>query len=175
MPPFTYGGHYMKQFKLDYQSPIGIIEIEGHEEAIAGINFAEREELIHVPQQDTPAVLLECAKQIHEYFSGERHEFSFPFVFKGTDFQQAVWHALPSVGYGETASYKDIAVAIHNEKAVRAVGSANGKNNISIVVPCHRIIGSNGSLTGYGGGMWRKEWLLQHEQSHQLKGNAKKG
>jgi len=164
----------MKRFKIDYKSPIGIIEIEGSETAIDGINFAEREEIVHVPQQNTPPVLLECTKQIHEYFIGERHEFTFPYVFKGTDFQQAVWHALPSVGYGETASCKDIAMIINNEKAVRAVGSANGKNNISIAVPCHRIIGANGSLTGYGGGMWRKEWLLQHEQSHYLKPNVKK-
>lgn len=166
MPLFIYGGHYMKRYKLDYKSPIGIIEIEGSETAIDGINFAERGEIVNVPQQDTPQVLLTCAKQLHEYFIGERHAFSFPYTFKGTDFQQAVWHALPSIGYGETASYKDIAMAINNEKAVRAVGSANGKNNISIVVPCHRIIGSNGTLTGYGGGMWRKEWLLQHEQTY---------
>ncbi|HBT74240.1 MAG TPA: methylated-DNA--[protein]-cysteine S-methyltransferase [Lysinibacillus sp.] len=156
----------MKRYKLDYKSSIGIIEIEGSETAIDGINFAERGEIVNVPQQDTPQVLLTCAKQLHEYFIGERHAFSFPYTFKGTDFQQAVWHALPSIGYGETASYKDIAMAINNEKAVRAVGSANGKNNISIVVPCHRIIGSNGTLTGYGGGMWRKEWLLQHEQTY---------
>ncbi|MEA0563093.1 methylated-DNA--[protein]-cysteine S-methyltransferase [Lysinibacillus irui] len=156
----------MKKYKVDYKSPIGIIEIEGSDSAIYGINFAERDEIIHIPQQDTPKVLMECAKQLQEYFIGERHDFSFPYVVEGTDFQQAVWQALPTVSYGETASYKDIAVAINNEKAVRAVGSANGKNNISIVVPCHRIIGSNGTLTGYGGGMWRKEWLLQHEQTY---------
>ena len=166
MPPFIYGGHYMKKYKVDYKSPIGVIEIEGSDTAIYGINFAERDEIIHTPQQDTPQVLVECVKQLQEYFIGERYDFSIPYVFEGTDFQQAVWQALPSVGYGETASYKDIAVAINNEKAVRAVGSANGKNNISIVVPCHRIIGSNGTLTGYGGGMWRKEWLLQHEKSY---------
>lgn len=156
----------MKKYKVDYKSPIGVIEIEGSDSAIYGINFAERDEVLHIPQQDTPQVLIECAKQLQEYFIGERHDFSFPYVFEGTDFQQAVWQALPTVGYGETASYKDIAMAINNEKAVRAVGSANGKNNISIVVPCHRIIGSNGTLTGYGGGMWRKEWLLQHEKSY---------
>ncbi|MEA0552177.1 methylated-DNA--[protein]-cysteine S-methyltransferase [Lysinibacillus irui] len=156
----------MKKYKVDYKSPIGVIEIEGSDSAIYGINFAERDEIIHIPQQDTPKVLMECAKQLQEYFIGERHDFSFPYVVEGTDFQQAVWQALPTVSYGETASYKDIAVAINNEKAVRAVGSANGKNNISIVVPCHRIIGSNGTLTGYGGGMWRKEWLLQHEQTY---------
>ncbi len=166
MPPFIYGGHCMKRYKLDYPSPIGIIEVEGNDTAIDAINFAEREQVVNTPQHDTPEVLLECVKQLHEYFLGVRQEFSFPYVFQGTDFQQAVWHALPSVGFGETASYKDIAIAINNEKAVRAVGSANGKNNISIVVPCHRIIGSNGTLTGYGGGMWRKEWLLQHEQTH---------
>ncbi len=81
-------------------------------------------------------------------------------------FKKNVWNALTNIVYGETASYKDIAVSIGNEKAVRAVGSANGKNKLSIVVPCHRIIGSNGTLTGYEGGLWRKEWLLQHENSH---------
>ncbi|WP_155590657.1 methylated-DNA--[protein]-cysteine S-methyltransferase [Lysinibacillus cavernae] len=156
----------MKRYKLDYKSPIGIIEIEGSDTGILGINFSEQEQIVNVPEQETPQVLLECSNQLHEYFIGERQEFSFPYVFEGTDFQQAVWHALPNIGYGKTASYKDIAIAINNEKAVRAVGSANGKNNISIVVPCHRIIGSNGTLTGYGGGMWRKEWLLQHEQTH---------
>ncbi|MEK5231528.1 methylated-DNA--[protein]-cysteine S-methyltransferase [Lysinibacillus sp. FSL K6-0232] len=156
----------MKRYKLDYQSPIGVIEIEGTATAIYGINFSEREQLVHMPQQDTPQVMLDCYKQLDEYFIGERFDFTFPYQFEGTAFQQAVWHALPNVTYGKTASYKDIALAIHNEKAVRAVGSANGKNNISIVVPCHRIIGSNGTLTGYGGGMWRKEWLLQHEQAH---------
>lgn len=169
MLPFIYGGHYMKRYKLDYQSPIGIIEIEGTDTAIYGINFSEREQLAHMPQQETPQVMLDCYKQLHEYFLGERFEFTFPYQFEGTNFQQAVWHALPHISYGKTASYKDIAIAIDNEKAVRAVGSANGKNNISIVVPCHRIIGSNGTLTGYGGGMWRKEWLLQHEQSHRAK------
>lgn len=82
----------------------------------------------------------------------------------GTDFQQKVWNALVSVGYGKTIAYKDIALAIGNEKAIRAVGSANGKNKLSIVIPCHRIIGSNQKLTDYAGGLWRKEWLLQHEK-----------
>lgn len=168
MPLSIYGGLYMmKRYKLDYQSPIGILEIEGTATHIVSIMFSEQEQLINVPHKDTPQILIECHQQIHEYFIGERQEFNISYDFEGTVFQKDVWNALTSIVYGETASYKDIAVSIGNEKAVRAVGSANGKNKLSIVVPCHRIIGSNGTLTGYEGGLWRKEWLLQHESSKQ--------
>ena len=153
-----------KLYKLDYPSPIGILEIVGTEEAIVTILFSEKEKQEHVWQSDTPKVLEHCHLQLDEYFKGERSTFSFPYITHGTDFQQAVWNALKQIPYGETGSYKDIAVAIGNEKAIRAVGSANGKNKLSIVIPCHRIIGSNGQLTGYAGGVWRKEWLLQHEK-----------
>ncbi|MFB7156968.1 MULTISPECIES: methylated-DNA--[protein]-cysteine S-methyltransferase [unclassified Lysinibacillus] len=154
----------MKQYKLDFNSPIGIIEIVGSDTEVYSIMFSEQDQIVNVPQKDTPQVLLDCQQQLHEYFIGERHEFTFSYDFDGTNFQKDVWNALTSVTYGETATYKEIAVSIGNEKAVRAVGSANGKNNLSIVIPCHRIIGSNGTLTGYAGGMWRKEWLLQHEK-----------
>ncbi|MGE7091831.1 methylated-DNA--[protein]-cysteine S-methyltransferase [Lysinibacillus sp. NPDC048646] len=155
-----------KMYKLDYESPIGIVEIVGSAEGIHAIMFSEQDKIVHVKQADTPKVLVDCQEQLHEYFQGERYTFNFPYIFEGTDFQKAVWHALTNIAYAETGSYKQIAMSIGNDKAVRAVGSANGKNKLSIVIPCHRIIGSNGTLTGYEGGLWRKEWLLQHEKSN---------
>lgn len=151
--------------KLDYDSPIGIIEIVGNSEAIYSIMFSEYDKPISSIKDDTEQVLVDCYNQLDEYFKGVRHEFSFPYFFEGTTFQKEVWNALTKIPYANTGSYKDIAVSIGNEKAIRAVGSANGKNKLSIVIPCHRIIGSNGKLTGYAGGLWRKEWLLKHESS----------
>ncbi|MFE8698468.1 methylated-DNA--[protein]-cysteine S-methyltransferase [Cytobacillus sp. FJAT-53684] len=158
-----------KQYKLDYDSPIGVLEIIGTDEAICSILFSDQEIVTNSFQEDTPKVLTDCYSQIDNYFKGELQEFSFPYTFEGTDFQKTVWHALTDIPYAQTGSYKDIAVSIGNEKAIRAVGSANGKNKLSIVIPCHRIIGSNGKLTGYAGGLWRKEWLLQHEKAVQGK------
>lgn len=154
------------QYKLDYESPIGVIEIIGTDAAISSIMFSERDALVNVKQDETPKVLVDCKKQLHEYFKGERYEFTFPYILEGTDFQKKVWTALTLIPYAETGSYKEIAALIQNEKAIRAVGSANGKNVLSIVIPCHRVIGSNGTLTGYTGGLWRKEWLLQHEKNY---------
>ncbi|MEK3952312.1 methylated-DNA--[protein]-cysteine S-methyltransferase [Psychrobacillus sp. FSL K6-1464] len=151
--------------KLDYKSPIGIVEIVGTEEVVSSIMFIEGDEVSNTVNSETPQVLVDCSIQLDEYFKGERHVFSFPYNFEGTEFQKKVWNALTTIPYAETGSYKDIATAINNEKAVRAVGTANGKNRLSIIIPCHRIIGSNGRLTGYAGGLWRKEWLLQHERS----------
>jgi methylated-DNA-[protein]-cysteine S-methyltransferase len=151
--------------KLDYDSPIGIIEIIGTNEGICSILFADYEKAVNFRNDQTHQVLLDCYSQLDEYFKGVRYEFSFLYLYEGTSFQKEVWNALTRVPYAETGSYKDIAVSIGNEKAIRAVGSANGKNKLSIVVPCHRIIGSNGKLTGYAGGLWRKEWLLNHERS----------
>jgi methylated-DNA-[protein]-cysteine S-methyltransferase len=176
MLPFTYGGLYMiNQQKLDYNSPIGVIEIISTDEAICSIMFSERDIPINMIQDRTPKVLEDCCGQLDEYFKGERYEFTFPYIYEGTDFQKNVWNALTSIPYAKTGSYKDIAVSIGNEKAIRAVGSANGKNKLSIVIPCHRIIGSSGKLTGYAGGLWRKEWLLQHEKSVQSKVNSMVG
>ncbi|WP_114497923.1 methylated-DNA--[protein]-cysteine S-methyltransferase [Fontibacillus phaseoli] len=149
--------------KLDYESPIGVIEILGTEEAVYSILFCDRETAENRIQEHTPRALEECFEQIDEYFKGERLTFSFPYSYEGTDFQRTVWQALTGIPYAQTGSYKDIAVSIGNEKAIRAVGSANGKNKLSIVIPCHRIIGASGQLTGYAGGLWRKEWLLRHE------------
>lgn len=151
-------------FAIDYQSPIGIIEIIGTEKAVYSILFSEKESLENQIDDQTPHVLITCYNQLDAYFSGESHEFSFPIEMEGTPFQRQVWNALTSIPYAATGSYKDIANRIGNEKAVRAVGSANGRNKLCIVIPCHRIIGANGTLTGYAGGLWRKEWLLRHEQ-----------
>lgn len=154
-----------KRYIVDYQSPVGVIEITSTDETICSIMFTEREHTVNHRQDDTPEVLELCYRELEDYFKGQRRAFTFPYQFEGTDFQKTVWNALTTISYAETGSYKDIAVSIGNEKAIRAVGNANGKNKLNIVVPCHRIIGSNGKLTGYGGGLWRKEWLLQHEKT----------
>lgn len=150
-------------YKLDYASPIGIIEITGTEYFITSVLFAEREEMLNLPTDDTPQHLLDCYTELDEYFKGQRKDFSVLYKLQGTMFQTSVWQALTTVPYGNTASYKEIALKIENEKAVRAVGMTNSKNVISIIVPCHRVIGQNGKLTGYAGGLWRKQWLLEHE------------
>jgi methylated-DNA-[protein]-cysteine S-methyltransferase len=155
----------MTLHKVDYQSPIGVLEIIGTEEAICSILFSEQDAPVNLLNAETPNSLSECYHQLDQYFKGERRTFTFPYRFEGTDFQKKVWNALTQVPYGQTDSYKNLAIAIGNEKAVRALGSANGKNQLSIVIPCHRIIGANGKLVGYAGGLWRKEWLLQHEKN----------
>lgn len=161
-----------KLHKVDFQSPIGIIEIIGNEKGITSILFSEREAAVHVLQQDTPQVVRDCIRELAEYFNGERLDFTIPCFSEGTAFQQKVWAALKEVDYAETMSYRDIAVAIGHDKAVRAVGNANSKNKLTIVVPCHRVIGANGKLTGYAGSLPRKEWLLNHERTVREKGLA---
>lgn len=143
-----------------YDSPIGILEISTTEEELISILYVDEKR----ENTEQPKILKEVIKQIQEYFNGERKEFDIKFKLKGTEFQEKVWNALTHIPYGETVSYKYIATKIGNEKAVRAVGNTNGRNIINIVVPCHRVIGSNKSLTGYGGGLDRKLWLLQHEE-----------
>ncbi|MBC8182075.1 methylated-DNA--[protein]-cysteine S-methyltransferase [candidate division KSB1 bacterium] len=145
-----------------YDSPIGLLEICGTEKHIKSVFFRESE--IHNVERSSE-LLENCTQQLREYFNKERKEFDLPLAPEGTIFQKAVWHALLEVPFGVTASYFDIAKKLDNPKAVRAVGGANGKNPISIIIPCHRIIGSSGKLIGYGGGLWRKKWLLQHEQN----------
>jgi methylated-DNA-[protein]-cysteine S-methyltransferase len=105
-----------------------------------------------------------CVSQLDAYFAGTLRDFSVPLSLEGTEFRRRCWAALRDIPYGETRSYRDIAKATGNIKAVRAVGGANHNNPVSIIVPCHRVIGSDGSMTGYGGGLWRKEWLLNHER-----------
>ena len=150
--------------RAEFQSPIGIVEIIGTERAIQSILFSEKTEVDYPIGPDSPQVIVDCQRQLEEYFKGERTEFSIPLTSTGTEFQQKVWSALTEVPYAKTVSYGAIAKAIGSDKAVRAVGNANSKNKLTIVVPCHRIIGANGKLTGYAGTLPRKEWLLRHER-----------
>jgi len=142
-----------------YTSPIGLIEVGVTSDALTTLFFVEDPR--HEPGDST--LLNEVLQQLDEYFAGAHSAFTVPLSFQGTDFQRRVWQQLLTVPYGQTQSYQEIANALGNPKAVRAVGAANGQNPISVIAPCHRIIGSNGALVGYGGGLWRKEWLLKHE------------
>jgi len=151
-----------EEYLAFYRSEIGWIKISATEEGVRSLYFVEDEEVFEI---EPHPCLKECLEQLDEYFRGKRQSFSLKLLPEGTDFQQKVWKQLLKIPYGKTASYLDIAAALGDKNAVRAVGSANGKNPISIIVPCHRIIGRNGNLIGYGGGLWRKEWLLKHEKS----------
>lgn len=142
-----------------YRSTVGLIEVGATADALVTLYFVE--EPRH-ESRSSPLLAL-VTQQLTEYFAGTRTTFDLPLHFQGTAFQRQVWQQLRQVPYGQTLTYQDIANALGNPKAVRAVGAANGQNPISIIAPCHRIIGSNGNLTGYGGGLWRKEWLLKHE------------
>ncbi|MER1958682.1 MAG: methylated-DNA--[protein]-cysteine S-methyltransferase [Solibacillus sp.] len=154
-------------YQLDYHSPIGVIEITATNHQITAVLFASREHVVFEKTEATPVVLNRCYEQLDEYFKGERQQFTVPYLHEGTVFQNHVWQALTTIPFGKTASYKEIAEVIGNVKAVRAVGMTNSKNQLSIIVPCHRVIGKNGKLTGYAGGLWRKEWLLEHEKKDQ--------
>ena len=151
----------LKEYKTYYNSEIGLIEIIGTEDGILSVGFAYEKSM---NDSGIQPCLEECIDQIDEYFKGKRREFSIKLLLEGTDFQKKVWRQLMKIPFGETSSYKDIAASIGNERAVRAVGNANGKNRIAIIIPCHRVIGSNGKLIGYASGVWRKEWLLSHER-----------
>ncbi|APH07164.1 cysteine methyltransferase [Bacillus weihaiensis] len=130
------------------------------DDAVLSATFVEKE----ADRQDTVEILERAIQQFDEYFKGVRKDFDLPCHVEGTEFQKNAWNALRKIPYGETKSYKQQAILIGNEKATRAIGNANSKNKISIVIPCHRVVGSNKSLTGYAGGIDRKKWLLAHEQ-----------
>jgi len=148
---------------LCFQCPLGFIKICGKDDYITEIKIID--EPVESTENATDE-MKKCQKQLEEYFDGRRKEFDLNLKFEGTYFRKKVWQALLKVPYGKTAAYKDIAIAVNSPKAFRAVGSANHSNPIWIVVPCHRIIGSDGSLTGYGGGLWRKEKLLELERNN---------
>ncbi|QZY55189.1 methylated-DNA--[protein]-cysteine S-methyltransferase [Crassaminicella profunda] len=153
----------MKTYKIYYHSPVGIVEIISTLEYVLSITFVEREK----KALEVPDILKEACNQLDEYFQGKRKTFDLNLKVEGTTFQKRVWNALMKINYGEVVSYKEVAKIIGNEKAVRAVGNANNKNKIPIIIPCHRVIGSNGKLIGYAGGIWRKEWLIKHEKMYQ--------
>ncbi len=150
----------LKNYVTYFESPIGIIEIQSDEGEIIVLDFIKSR---RYPENLEP-VLLQAKKELKEYFEGKRKNFNLPIKMNGTDYQKKVWEALINIPYGITSSYKDIAENTGNSRASRAVGNANNKNKMSIIIPCHRVVGSNGRLVGYAGGVWRKEWLLNHEK-----------
>ena len=143
-----------------YSSPIGKLGIISDGDFITGIRF---EEDIEGETDGTCEAIDICVQQLDEYFAGRRRFFDLPLYMKGTDFQKTAWDALLQIEYGGTATYGHIAAKIGKPKACRAVGGANNKNPIPVIVPCHRVVGANGKMVGYAGGLWRKEWLLAHE------------
>lgn len=151
-----------KLYKAHYHSPIGWIEITTDEDTLHAVSFNNTKDDKKNPAHP-PKVLQDTILQLHEYFEGVRKEFDLPLNQTGTDFQQRVWNKLIEIRFGKTISYMDLAKRLGDVKAIRAAGTANGRNNIAIIVPCHRVIGSNGELVGYAGELWRKQWLLEHE------------
>ncbi|MCX6234860.1 MAG: methylated-DNA--[protein]-cysteine S-methyltransferase [Bacteroidetes bacterium] len=143
-----------------YQSPVGMVEISGNQKGIRSLYFVD----VVKKNEPVPDALRICMHQIDEYFTRKRKIFELPLNLTGTPFQLKVWKELQKIPFGKTVSYMDLAKQLGDIKSIRAVGSANGKNPVSIIIPCHRVIGSDGSLTGYGGGLWRKKWLLEFEQ-----------
>lgn len=146
--------------KAYVKTPVGNCLIEGDENGISKIWVLDEDVQ---PSEHIPQELAQAVGEIDEYFAGNRQHFTFKMNPSGTDFQKKVWNALLEIPFGKTMSYNELAIKLGDVKAIRAVASANGKNPLWVAVPCHRVIGSDGSLTGYAGGLWRKKWLLEHE------------
>lgn len=145
-----------------YQSPVGLLKVGGTESYINQISFIDSRDEYVEPTGNSP-LLNQCVEQLIEYFNGNRLTFDIPVYQKGTDFQTKVWSELLNINFGKTISYMTLAKRLGDPNCIRAAASSNGKNHICIIVPCHRVIGSNQQLTGYAGGLWRKRWLLEHE------------
>jgi len=156
---------------LTIPSPLGALRLYADADELIGVHLPDQRAPDAVPR--TTDVLACAASQLAEYFAGARHAFDLPLAPRGTGFQRLVWHALVAIPYGETRSYGQLAHAIGRPAAARAVGAANAKNPLAIVVPCHRVIGASGDLTGYAGGMDAKRWLLAHEHARPARGVAR--
>ncbi|MBC7362367.1 MAG: methylated-DNA--[protein]-cysteine S-methyltransferase [Candidatus Aminicenantes bacterium] len=157
--------------KLYYHSPIGIIELKGDEKGLQSCSFVKKKKEAEKSEmkswlENTPESLKEAWQQLDEYFKGQRQSFSVKLNLSGTEFQKKVWQELQKIPFGQTKSYREIAEACGHPGAFRAVGGANYRNPVVIIVPCHRVIGADGSLTGFGAGLWRKKWLLEHEKKY---------
>lgn len=154
------------------QSPVGTLTLVARGDCLAAVLWEQEREnrvrLGELHRSDTHPTLTETARQLGEYFAGQRQRFELPLDFLGTDFQRQVWAALLTIPFGETRSYSEIARQIGKPSAVRAVGAANGRNPISIIAPCHRVIGASGSLTGFAGGLQAKQYLLALEGRQSL-------
>jgi methylated-DNA-[protein]-cysteine S-methyltransferase len=156
----------MTLHELAVDTPIGTLRLFATGEALVGAYLPGQEGLTPSSGEGPlPPVLEQARDQLDEYFAGKRRAFDLPLDPRGTEFQRSVWRALSAIPFGATRSYGEIAAALGRPSASRAVGAANGQNPISIIVPCHRVIGRDGSLTGYASGIARKEWLLRHERS----------
>lgn len=150
----------MKQ--LQFATPLGSLVATASTKGIESVLFQAPTD---APDHSNDMLLLDCKAQFDAYFKGTLQQFDLPLAAIGTEFQHAVWQQLSRIPFAQLRSYSDIAHALNNPKAVRAVGAANGRNPLTIIVPCHRVIGANGTLTGYAGGLERKDWLLKHEQN----------
>ncbi|MBL0319260.1 MAG: methylated-DNA--[protein]-cysteine S-methyltransferase [Alphaproteobacteria bacterium] len=151
-------------FSTTMQSPLGDLRLTSNGQAMTGVYMSTQQ--THSPAENASkecSILQQAKRQLNEYFSGQRHHFELPLAPSGTEFQQRVWKALCTISYGQTVSYQYLANLVGNPKGCRAVGLANSKNPISIIIPCHRVIGTNGKLTGYAGGLDNKKWLLERE------------
>lgn len=147
-------------------TPLGPMVANATSKGICLLEFQNHAPKLRPAQQEQSSLFIpQLEKELHEYFKGDRKKFTVPLDLSGTPFQQSVWQALMNIPYGQTWSYKQQAECLNNPKAIRAVANANSHNPVSIIVPCHRVIGSNGSLTGYAGGLDRKKWLLSLEQN----------
>jgi methylated-DNA-[protein]-cysteine S-methyltransferase len=146
-----------------YESPIGLLKIGGTDQFIGELSFVDESDQMEHGEPGITEVMHQCTEELIEYFHGSRKNFTIPVHQDGTDFQKRVWNELLGIPFGRTISYMDLAKKLGDPKVIRAAASTNGKNKIAIIVPCHRVIGSDRSLTGYSGGMWRKKWLLQQE------------
>lgn len=146
-----------------YQSPVGMLKIGGTDHYIAEISFIDSQDQVVHGEPGVSEVMHQCTEELIEFFHGNRRVFDIPVHQEGSDFQQKVWGELIHIGFGKTISYLDLAKRLGDPKVIRAAATTNGKNQIAIVVPCHRVIGTNRSLVGYAGGLWRKKWLLEHE------------
>ena len=150
------------------KTPLGIAKIMGDESGVSVISVSDEGEVcsassLSLGSSIIPSILEESVSQLNDYFEGKRTDFTFKLNPSGTEFQQKVWKGLLEIPFGKTMSYLELSKKLGDVKAIRAVASANGKNPLWIVIPCHRVIGTDGSLTGYAGGLWRKKWLLEHE------------
>ena len=161
-----------------YKAPFGVLTVVGSDLGIRYVLFSNDAhpkplERLHISDTDIHESVNDAITQLEEYFTGSRRNFELPLDLQGTEFQVAAWNALAEIPFGRTASYGQQAASIGRPKAVRAIGGANGRNPVAIVLPCHRIVGADGSLTGFGGGIEVKKWLLDHEQSilHSTTGN----
>ena len=155
---------YLKMEIIKIKTPLGVAEIQGDQNGISKICILDKPVEITT---EIPEIFNEVISQLQDYFDGKKKEFTFVINPTGTEFQKKVWQELVTIPYGKTCSYLDLSKRLGDVKAIRAVAAANGKNPLWIVIPCHRVIGRDGSLTGYAGGLWRKKWLLEHENPTQ--------